>query len=349
MAAPEPVPEVAGQPTADPEVKDQKREVEEEVEPTAGDESVPPQQEIDLEEIRGKFESLAVLLDTLPLFDMTVISPNPVRVWKHTGSDWTANWKPDSTQLGAGAEVQISQVQKVAKVSGKGWNENSEYWMGCVGENKFIRLINFRGVATVIPNLNSFVKRVEVATNRIHAMENIIESEKDRRRIAETRMKKSSERMLATDKAKLQTEERMRELEERFKEMEMVTHEKTELQEKKAEIAQREALEATVLRNYFERRMKDSEDNSNRLQQTVCENEEFIVELEIQLKDVESREANLNTKLEASERARAELERLMGQLQTKSEEEESEAPAEGPARNEKRKRKARKSVKSKRG
>merc|ERR1711963_725405 len=125
-----------------------------------------------------------------------------------------------------------------------------------------IRLINFRGVATVIPNLEAFNKRVGVAINRIKYMEEVIESEKGRREVAESRMKSSSQRMLETDKAKLLTEERMRELEERFKENETVTQEKMDVAEKQVELAKREALEATVLRNYFEKRMKYSGANS---------------------------------------------------------------------------------------
>lgn len=282
---------------------------------------------LDLNEIRGKFDSLSVLLEQLPLFDMKVIATNAVRVWKHESDNWTEGWKPHSTQLSAGAMVKISKVQKLSKVSGKGWNENSEYWMGCVEGNKWIRLINFRGVATVIPNLETFHTRVNFVCDKIMAMKNVITSERERRQNAENRMKASTERMVVIDKAKMKTEERLCEFEERFRETEKTTDEKVALFQNRIDLAQREATEAQVLMRYFERRMTDSENSRKSLENIMQQNEANLSQVESQLRSSEQRETELQQKLEESERARAELERIMGSLQRKAEGEDEHSEA----------------------
>jgi len=282
---------------------------------------------LDLNEIRGKFDSLSVLLEQLPLFDMKVIASNAVRVWKHESTTWTEGWKPHSTQLSAGAEVQISKVQKLSKVSGKGWNEKSEYWMGCVEGNKWIRLINFRGVATVVPNLETFHGRVAFVSEKIMEMENLITTEKGRRTNAENRMKASTERMLLIDKTKMMTEERLCELEERFRESQKTTEEKISVFQRRIDLAQREATEAQVLMKYFERRMADSESARKSLEKIIQQNEATLSDVEAELKGAEQREMEFQQKLEESERARAELERIMGSLQRKAEEDEEHIEA----------------------
>jgi len=300
---------------------------------------------MDLSEIRGKFDSLSVLLEQLPLFDMTVIASNAVRVWKHEGKHWTEGWKPHSTQLSAGAAVQISKVQKLSKVSGKGWNEKSEYWMGCVEGNRWIRLINFRGVATVVPNLETFHSRVAFMSEKIMAMENLIFSEKARRGNAENRMKASIDRMQLIDKAKMMTEERLCEFEERFRETEKTTEEKMSLFQKRIDLAQREATEAQVLMRYFEKRMTDSENARKGLENIIQQNEATLSEVESQLRGSEQREMEFQQKLEESERARAELERIMGSLQRKAEEEDEHVEAVEGKKPNSRTRKRNKSMK----
>lgn len=303
------------------------------------------EEDLNLTEIRGKFDSLSVLLEQLPLFDMKVIATNPVRVWKHDGDSWTEGWKPHSTQLSAGAKVQISKCQKISKVTGKGWNENSEYWMGCVGGNKWIRLINFRGVATVVPNLDVFHERVEFVTIKVMGMESLILNEKERRQNAETRMKSASERMVLTDKAKMMTEERLREFEDRFKEAEKTMEERIDVYEKRIQLAQREATEAQVLMKYFERRMIDSENTRKNLEEIILQNEATMSELDKQLKASETREIELRQKLEESERARAELERLMSANQNKFDADDLDDASEISEVKGKRKRKRRQNSK----
>merc|ERR550517_2161991 len=98
---------------------------------------------------------------------MKVIATSAERIWKHEGNKMTTGWKPDTTQLSHGAMFQISEVMKISGVSGKGWNESSEYIMGKIADGKWIRLINFRGYATAVPDLDSFRRRAQKLVGKI--------------------------------------------------------------------------------------------------------------------------------------------------------------------------------------
>merc|ERR1719242_3019758 len=256
---------------------------------------------------KGAFTSLQVLLESLALFDLQVITTNPLRIWKHDPSKKQDAWKPDTTQYSCGAQVQISDVKRVTGISGKGWNETSEYWLGKTDKNKWVRLINFRGMATAIPHMKNFRARVGGVVNKVNEVQNMLSEEVDRRKTAELRLRSAEKRMAEVDAAKTLAETRVQEIEERLREIERIQAEKEELNAKTIKIAKNEATEAKVLMKYFENRMKDSEANYKTCDANYKEAQEALKRMEAQLAASDSSVTQLKKALETSECQRMKL------------------------------------------
>jgi len=269
---------------------------------------------ISLEEIRGKFSSLEVLIEQLPYFDLTVVTQNPLRIWKHECEAMNDGWKPDAMQLNAGAKVKIQSVAKVTGYNGKGWNENSEYWMGSVGKQKWIRLINFRGMATTIPDLDMFKERVGAVVSKVQEMQELYETEQQRRSFAEDRCLAAENRVAEVEQGRIQAESNLNEMEQLLQSSQSIAEEKLSNYVQDVELAKREANDATVLMKYFERRMIESSAKVRENEQTTLQAEDTLRKIEQQMREMEQRESMLQKQLQDSERARADLEVLMGQL-----------------------------------
>lgn len=262
---------------------------------------------------RGEFNSLGVLMEQICKTDMKVIASNPERIWKHVPTkadkiDYTIGWKPDTTQLSTGALFQISEVIKITGVSGKGWNESSEYIMGKISDGKWIRLINFRGYATAVPDTETFRRRTEKLVEKIQKIQNQMLRERERREMSEKRLGEAESRVATTEEAREIAEKRLKEFEENFRKMEKLGEEKEEVAAKSVSIAKREAQEAKVLMRYFEDRMADSEKNYQNCSDDLLKAEETIRNKEGEVKEMEERIDSLEKQLEQSERVRMALE-----------------------------------------
>jgi len=271
-------------------------------------EAIQTEQDVDLDAIRGDFNSLNVLLEQLHNADMKVITTNPLRIWKHEGNKPNAGWKPDTTQFNCGAKFQISQVMTISGVSGKGWNESSEYIMGRVDDGKWIRLINFRGLSTAVPDMDTYQKRINKVVEKIAEMESKMTEQIERRSLAEQRMNDIESRVSTADAARETAEARLKEFEANFRKMEALQREKEDVAKQTVDIAKREALEAKVLMRYFEDRMADSEKNYTNAMENIKKTEVYVLEKENQAKQMENTIKDLEERLEVSERARRKLE-----------------------------------------
>jgi len=261
------------------------------------------------EELFGEFNSIGVLIEQICKTDMKVIATTSERIWKHEGAkDYTTGWKPDTTQLSSGALFQISDVIKIAGVSGKGWNESSEYIMGKIDSKKWIRLINFRGYATAVPDTETFKKRTTKLVEKIQQMQKQTTREKGKREMAEQRLSEAEKRVSDTEQLRNSAENRVKEFEENFRKMEKLGEEKEEVAAKSVSIAKREAHEAKVLMRYFEDRMADSEKNYITCSENLLKAEETTRIKEAEMKESETRVQELEKQLEQSERARIKLE-----------------------------------------
>lgn len=265
----------------------------------------------DFDVLRGDFNSLEVLMEQFCKTDMKIIGSNPERIWKHEPgkkNDFKTGWKPDTTQLSSGALFQISEVVTITGVSGKGWNETSEYIMGKVADNKWIRLINFRGYATAVPDTDSFKKRALKLVGKIQNIQNQCTREREKRDMAEKRLADAEDRVASTEEQRAVAEKRVKEFEENFRKMEVLNEEKNEVAAKSVSIAQREAAEAKVLMRYFEDRMTDSEKNAQDFAENLKKSEGTIRIKEAEVKELEARIKDLEAQLEQSERIRMKLE-----------------------------------------
>jgi len=265
----------------------------------------------DFDVLRGDFNSLEVLMEQFCKTDMKIIASNPERIWKHEPgkkNDFKTGWKPDTTQLSSGALFQISEVVNITGVSGKGWNETSEYIMGKVAENKWIRLINFRGYATAVPDTDTFKKRTQKLVGKIQNIQNQCIREKEKRDMAEKRLAEAEDRVASTEEQRSVAEKRVKEFEENFRKMEALNEEKNEVAAKSVSIAQREAAEAKVLMRYFEDRMTDSEKNAQNFAENLKKSESTVRIKEAEVKELEDRIKDLEAQLEQSERIRMKLE-----------------------------------------
>jgi len=265
----------------------------------------------DFDVLRGDFNSLEVLMEQFCKTDMKIIGSNPERIWKHEPgkkNDFKTGWKPDTTQLSSGALFQISEVVNITGVSGKGWNETSEYIMGKVAENKWIRLINFRGYATAVPDTDTFKKRTQKLVGKIQNIQNQCIREKEKRDMAEKRLAEAEDRVASTEEQRSVAEKRVKEFEENFRKMEALNEEKNEVATKSVSIAQREAAEAKVLMRYFEDRMTDSEKNAQNFADNLKKSESTVRIKEAEVKELEDRIKDLEAQLAQSERIRMKLE-----------------------------------------
>jgi len=300
----------------------------------------------ELQEMKGKFHNLSVILEHLPMFDLIVTSPSALRIWVMGKTN--KDWKPDPTQLDAGAKIQITEILKVDSISAKGWNEHSSYYLGCIGGNKWIRLINFRGVATVIPDIETFQGRVAGAVEKIVSMQQMVESEQQRRQATENRLLNAETRVLQMESARVAAETRVQELETAMKAQTELTAQKLEMATAQMELAAKESQEAGVLMRYFEKRMLDSETNRKQLDVNLAQTQETLEVVSSNLNMIEARSTELTAQLEESERVRAELERrLVTVSQEQTSEKKKVEKKDSKDKSKKDKKKSRKSTKRK--
>jgi len=271
----------------------------------------------------GDFNSMGVLMEQICKTDMKIIATNPERIWKHDGSK-KGGWKPDTTQLSSGALFQISEVIKISGVSGKGWNESSEYIMGKIADGKWIRLINFRGYATAVPDTDSFKRRAQKLVGKIQDIQDQMKKARDRRELAERRCNEAEKRVSTTEEARKMAEQRVKEFEENFKKMEKLGEEKEEVAAKSVDIAKREAQEAKVLMRYFENRMADSEKSYQDCAENLVKAEETIRIKDKEAHELEQQIKKLEALLEESERARVKLETKLNTVTDKQQKAERE-------------------------
>jgi len=164
------------------------------------------------------FSSIQSLLLELSFFDMTVITNSPMRLWKHDPKKKSlkTGWSAGSTQLDAGAKLQISRVMKVSGVKSKGWNEQSEYFLGLVSETEWVTLINFRGAATVVPNMDAFTAKYQSAKTAIDKVQERLSQEVSRREEANQRIEEYEVRLSESDERRKQAEKNVEVIEEQM-------------------------------------------------------------------------------------------------------------------------------------
>jgi len=272
------------------------------------------------------FSSIQSLLLELSFFDMTVISNSPLRLWKHDPKKKSlkTGWSAGPTQLDAGAKLQISRVMKVSGVKSKGWNEQSEYFLGLVSETEWVTLINFRGAATVVPDMDAFTAKYQSAKTAIDKVQGRLSQEVSRREEANQRIEEYEVRLSESDERRKQADKNVEVIEEQMQKIKDLSEEKVKASEDDISVAKREALEARILSKYFEQRYQDLNTTLKRTEKHLEKDDVRIRDLEKRLAVTEAREGELKKALEEDELKIVELTRQVGIFQGQGPNEDSE-------------------------
>lgn len=179
-------------------------------------------------------------------------------------------------------------------------------------------------------------------------MQQMVESEQQRRQATENRLLNAETRVLQMESARVAAETRVQELETAMKAQTELTAQKLEMATAQMELAAKESHEAGVLMGYFEKRMLDSETNRKQLDVNLAQTQETLEVVSSNLNMIEARATELTAQLEESERVRAELERRLVMVsQEQTSEKKKVDKKDSKDKSKKDKKKSRKSTKRK--